>query len=80
MEKDSLNKIIQDVEAKNRPNGLPVKIIAIDGRGGAGKSTLADKLAKELNAEVLHIDDFASWEDNLGRDTKRTLLKTRLRA
>jgi uridine kinase len=43
------------------PNNFPIKIIAIDGHGGAGKSTAAEKLAKELNAEILHTDDFASW-------------------
>jgi uridine kinase len=64
MKNEILKKIKQKVEANNLPNGLPVKIIAIDGRGGAGKSTLADKLAEELNAEILHTDDFASWDNS----------------
>ena len=43
-------------------DGLPVKVIAIDGRGGAGKSTLADVLATALDATIVHTDDFASPE------------------
>jgi uridine kinase len=45
--------------------GMPVKLVAIDGHGGAGKTVLARRLAKELAAEVLHTDDFASWDDPL---------------
>ncbi len=33
-------------------------IIAIDGNCGSGKTTLADILADELSADVVHIDDF----------------------
>ncbi len=33
-------------------------VIAIDGHGAAGKTTLADELARELGAEVLHTDDY----------------------
>ena len=36
----------------------------MDGHGGAGKSTLAARLAAELGgAAVAHTDDFASWDD-----------------
>lgn len=42
---------------------LPILLIAIDGYGGSGKSTLANFLAKELRAEIIHTDDFASWEN-----------------
>jgi uridine kinase len=65
MKKFILEKIKKEIEAKNFPQNFSVKIIAIDGRGGAGKSTLAEKLAKELNAEILHTDDFASLEDSV---------------
>lgn len=41
---------------------LPVKFIALDGHGGSGKTTLAKILAEELKAEVLHTDDFASFD------------------
>lgn len=37
--------------------------IAVDGHGGSGKSTLAQLLAKALHAEVIHTDDFASWDN-----------------
>lgn len=48
-----------------------VKFIGIDGHGGSGKSTLATMLANNLNAELIHTDDFAShdtpfeWHDAL---------------
>jgi len=33
-------------------------ILAIDGRAASGKTTMADQLARILNAEVIHMDDF----------------------
>jgi len=37
----------------------PVSLVAIDGRGGAGKSTLAEQLRAQLpDATVVHTDDF----------------------
>lgn len=42
----------------------PVRLVAIDGSGGAGKSTFAVRLARHLgDAPVLHTDDFASWDN-----------------
>ena len=42
------------------------RIVAIDGCGGAGKSTLATKLAVLLDdCPVIHTDDFASWDHPL---------------
>ena len=35
-----------------------VKIIAIDGRCAAGKTTLAGKMAEELHCKVVHMDDY----------------------
>ena len=35
-----------------------VRIIAIDGRCAAGKTTLAARLVKELGGDVIHMDDF----------------------
>jgi uridine kinase len=62
--KSSVDHIIQAARAKSAPAGMTTKIIAIDGPGGAGKSALAARLAKELgNAPVLHTDDFASWDN-----------------
>lgn len=39
------------------------RFIAIDGHGGSGKSSLADLLAKRFNAEIIHTDDFAGWDN-----------------
>src|SRR3569833_4290140 len=44
---------------------LTTRIVAVDGRGGAGKSTLAERLARGLGASVVHTDDFESWDDPL---------------
>jgi len=48
-----------------------VKFIGIDGHGASGKTSLAIILAKQLNAEIIHTDDFAShdvpfaWSDKI---------------
>ncbi|MBQ2802643.1 MAG: uridine kinase [Lachnospiraceae bacterium] len=34
------------------------RIITIDGRCAAGKTTLAEVLAKEIHADIVHMDDF----------------------
>jgi uridine kinase len=48
------------------PSCGPVRLVAIDGPGGAGKSTFADRLAAALgSAQVIHTDDFATWETPL---------------
>lgn len=41
-----------------KPDRQRTVLIAIDGRGGAGKSSLAGWLASELDAQVIHVDDF----------------------
>jgi uridine kinase len=44
-----------------------VRLVAIDGPGGAGKSVFAERLARHLgNAPVIHTDDFASWDNPVG--------------
>lgn len=45
------------------PSRLPVFLIGIDGHGGSGKSTLAEALAQQFDAQIIHTDDFASWEN-----------------
>lgn len=46
---------------------MAVRVVAVDGFGGAGKSTLAAALAAQLDGcPVVPTDDFASWEDPLG--------------
>ena len=41
---------------------MSTSIVAIDGFGGAGKSTLAAAIAERVSADIVHTDDFASWE------------------
>lgn len=50
------------IKLKNKSK-LPVLFIAIDGHGGSGKSTIANYLSEKLNIEVIHNDDFASWDN-----------------
>lgn len=44
---------------------LPIFLIAVDGHGGSGKSTLANLLADRLQAQIIHTDDFAGWDNPL---------------
>jgi uridine kinase len=45
------------------PSCGPVRLVAIDGPGGAGKSTFAGRLSAALGGvQVIHTDDFASFE------------------
>jgi Tfp pilus assembly pilus retraction ATPase PilT len=42
----------------------PVRLVAVDGPGGSGKSTFAACLsAAANNAPIVHTDDFASWDN-----------------
>ena len=42
---------------------MTTRVVAIDGCGGSGKSSLAQLLSRDLGAPVVHTDDFASWEN-----------------
>ena len=45
---------------------MRTRIVAVDGHGGAGKSTFAARLATALGGvQVAHTADFASWDDPL---------------
>jgi uridine kinase len=59
----SLTDILRLVSAASSPQAT--KIIGIDGCGGAGKTTFAARLAKRLDAQIIHTDDFASWDNTL---------------
>ncbi|MFH8443947.1 uridine kinase [Streptomyces sp. NPDC018026] len=49
------------------PSCGPVRLIAVDGHAGSGKSTFAGRLAAGLGgAPVLHLDDIASHEQLFG--------------
>ncbi len=44
------------------PSNATPHIILIDGRSGAGKTTLADEIAESLGATVVHLDDvYQGW-------------------
>lgn len=52
--------------AATRPvTTMTTTIVAIDGLGGAGKSTLAASLSGRFDGTVIHTDDFASWDEPL---------------
>ncbi|MDZ7786055.1 MAG: hypothetical protein U5L95_02950 [Candidatus Saccharibacteria bacterium] len=57
-----MNRIEKEL-SKKQPNCGSLKIVSIDGHGGSGKSTLAKLVAKQLDAEVIHTDDFAGWDN-----------------
>jgi len=60
------SSIIKAIQSAQAPGEMTTKIIAIDGPGGAGKSSFAEQLSQQLdNALILHTDDFASWENPL---------------
>ncbi|GAA1657068.1 uridine kinase family protein [Actinoplanes couchii] len=45
----------------------PARIVAVDGRGAAGKSTFAERLRAALgDATVVHTDDVAWWHSRFG--------------
>ncbi len=43
-----------------------IRIVGIDGPAGAGKSTFARRLAALLEAPVIQVDDFVSWNNLAG--------------
>jgi energy-coupling factor transporter ATP-binding protein EcfA2 len=49
------------------PSCGPVRLVAVDGHAGSGKSTFAARLAAALGgAPVLHLDDLATHEELFG--------------
>lgn len=59
-----ITNLVEAIQASRPPADLPTRIIAIDGLGGAGKSTLAEQLAAALGGvPVVPTDDFASWDN-----------------
>jgi uridine kinase len=44
----------------------PVRLVGVDGGGGAGKTTFAARLSRAAgDCQVVHTDDFASWDEPL---------------
>lgn len=61
-----LQQLIDLIEVSKPPEAMNTRILAIDGLGGAGKTTLAALISSALgDCAVIHTDDFASWENNL---------------
>ncbi|MDC0980260.1 AAA family ATPase [Bdellovibrionales bacterium] len=53
--------IIEKIRSSPYITGMDTRIICIDGCGGAGKTTFAQNISRELNfCPVIHTDDFAS--------------------
>jgi len=62
-----LRRAEAEIRSARRLDGISTRIVAVDGPGGAGKSSLAEWLAHRLGGvPTIHTDDFASWEDPLG--------------
>lgn len=61
-----LDELLDDLVAVGRVTGRPA-IVAVDGRSGAGKTTIAEALARAADdAQVVHTDDFAWHEPFFG--------------
>lgn len=64
-----LNPLVRRlIDGARPPEAMTTVIVAVDGFGGAGKSTLAEQIAAEqLRAgrpvTIVHTDDFASWDN-----------------
>ncbi|MFE7800142.1 uridine kinase [Nocardia sp. NPDC057440] len=59
---------VQEIAARifaHEPRLGSTRLVAVDGGGGAGKSTLAASLAAECGAQVVHTDDFAAENNQL---------------
>jgi uridine kinase len=63
-------EVMQAARSAAPPAGMSTSVVAVDGYGGAGKSTLAALVAELLRAEglrvdIVHTDDFASADNPL---------------
>jgi uridine kinase len=58
-----ISDLLEAIGASEAPEGVGTKVVAIDGHGGSGKSSLAALLSPKLDAPVVHTDDFASWDN-----------------
>ena len=60
-----IHSVVEAVSAAVAPSSVATRLIGIDGHGGSGKSTLAARLQSDLDLQVVHTDDFASWDNPL---------------
>ena len=59
-----LERIAVEVAGREPPGGMRTRLVAVDGAGGAGKTSFARHLAAALGGcAVVHTDDFASWDN-----------------
>ena len=59
-----LARIARELRARRPPDGMVTRIVAIDGLGGSGKSSLAVQVSRALGRVVIvHTDDFATWDN-----------------
>jgi hypothetical protein len=62
----TLETICAGVRERRPPARMETRIVAVDGLGGAGKSSFVRRLSAALDgAEIAHTDDFASWDNPL---------------
>jgi uridine kinase len=57
----TVDKIAARIRRCEPPAGVQLVVVAVDGCGGAGKSTFAARLGDALGAPVVSTDEFASW-------------------
>ena len=64
-------KIFDEVAQKLAPHlaDLPPKVVAIDGRSGAGKTTLASFLAYYFNSSLVELDLFLTEGGLVSRES-----------
>lgn len=67
-----MQNILSQIKTSLNTSTTDTYIIGIDGRCGSGKSTFAGTLASELDATVLHIDDFYLPVDSRNEHTFET--------
>ena len=61
----ALGDVIAAVGAARPVTDSSSVVVAVDGFGGAGKSTLASQIIAELPGAIVHTDDFAAWDNPL---------------
>ncbi|HTD76779.1 MAG TPA: hypothetical protein VK898_04010 [Chloroflexota bacterium] len=62
-----LSELVSVLLGEAWPVGRRPRIVAVDGRSGSGKTTVADRLRIAVpGAEVVHTDDIAWWHSRFG--------------
>lgn len=74
-----MNQIVETIASGERRNDF-VRIVAIDGPAGSGKTTLASRIAStwvDKNVLTIHMDDlYDGWENALSERLTRTLVQS----